>query len=60
MAGNDNLNRRSRRRAASARLPMNRNSDKSSDAAWIVLRKAANDLGDHATVEPVAVVITRT
>jgi len=26
------------------------NSDKSSDAAWIVL-EAANDLGDHATVE---------
>ena len=25
-------------------------SDKSSDAAWIVL-EAANDLGDHATVE---------
>ena len=25
------------------------NSDKSSDAAWIVL-EAANDLGDHATV----------
>ena len=26
------------------------NSDKSSDAAWIVL-EAANDLSDHATVE---------
>ena len=26
------------------------NSDKSSDAAWIVL-EAANDLGDHATIE---------
>ena len=26
------------------------NTDKSSDAAWIVL-EAANDLGDHATVE---------
>src|ERR1700693_5540484 len=26
------------------------NSEKSSDAAWIVL-EAANDLGDHATVE---------
>jgi hypothetical protein len=26
------------------------NSDKSSDAAWLVL-EAANDLGDHATVE---------
>jgi hypothetical protein len=26
------------------------NSDKSSDTAWIVL-EAANDLGDHATVE---------